>query len=73
MLRKVQEQRVLQFLGLFVGRQDFFLVFLQLGRDVALGVLNRLLADVFGRNLFAVRVGDLDVVAENLIEPDLQG
>ena len=69
---KVQEQRVLQLLGLFVGRKHLLLVFLQLRRDVTLGVLNRLLADVLGGNLFAVGVGDFDVVAENLVEADFQ-
>ena len=52
--------------------EDFFLVFLQLRRDVALGILERLLALVIGGNLAGVGVGDLDVVAEDLIEADLQ-
>ena len=69
---QLQEQRVLQFLGLLVGRQHLLLVFLQLRRDVALGVLDRLLADVVGGDLLAVGVGDLDVVAEHLVEADLQ-
>ena len=69
---KVQEQRVLQFLGLLVGRKDFFLVLFQFRRDVALGVLNGLLADVVGGDFFAVGVGDLDIVAEHLVEPHPQ-
>ena len=54
--------------------QDLVLELLELGRDVALGVLDRLLADVVGRDLAALRlgVGDLDVVAEDLVEADLQ-
>ena len=67
-----QEQFVLQLLRLLVGREHLLLVFLQLGRDVALGVLHRLLADVLRGDLLAVRVGDLDVVAEDLVEADLE-
>ena len=69
---QLEEQLVLQLLRLLVGRQDLLLVLLQLRRDVALGVLDRLLADVVGGDLLAVGVGDLDVVAEDLVEADLQ-
>ena len=48
-LAQLQEQLVLQLLRLLVGREDLLLVFLQLGRDVTLGVLDRLLADVLVR------------------------
>ena len=54
---------------------ELLLVFLQLRRDVALGVLDGLLADVVGRDLAAglgLGVGDLDVIAEHLVEADLQ-
>ena len=67
-----QEQLVLQLLRLLVGREDLLLILLQLGRDVTLGVLHRLLADVLRGDLLAMRVGDLDVVAENLVEADLE-
>ena len=40
-------------------------------RDVALGVLERLLADVVGRHLVAVGVRDFEVVAEHRVEADL--
>ena len=69
---QLHEQLVLQLLRLLVGREHLFFVFLQLRRDVPLGVLDRLLADVFGGNLLAVGVGDLDVVAEHLVEADLE-
>ena len=69
---KLHEQLVFQFLRLFVGREHFFFVFLQLRRDVALGVFDGLLADVIGGNPFAVGVRDLDVIAEHLVEADLQ-
>ena len=69
---QLQEQLVLQLLRLLVGREDLFLVLLQLRRDVALGVLDRLLADVVVGDLLAVGVGDLDVIAEDLVEADLE-
>ena len=52
--------------------EDLLLVLLQLRRDVALGVLERLLALVVGRDLGGVGVRDLDVVAEDLVEADLE-
>ena len=61
--------------GSLLGREDLLLVLLQLRRDVALGVLDRLLADVVGGDLaLALRLGvrDLDVVAEDLVEADLE-
>jgi len=45
---KLQKQGVFQILGFLVGREDFLLVLLQLGRDVSLGVFYGLLADIFG-------------------------
>ena len=69
------EQLVFQLRGSVLGREDLFLVLLQLGRDVTLGVLDRLLADVVGGDL-GVRLGlgvrDLDVIAEDLVEADLE-
>ena len=69
---KLQEQFVFQFLCLLVGRENLFLVFLQFRRDVTLGVFYGLLADVFDGNFFAVCVSNLDVIAENLVETDLE-
>ena len=40
------EQLVFQLVGPVLGAEDFLLVLLQLRRDVPLGVLDRLLADV---------------------------
>src|SRR4029077_16895204 len=48
------------------------LLLLELGRDIALAVDERLLAHVLPRDRLPVRVADLDVVAEHLIEADLQ-
>src|SRR5262245_14030094 len=47
---------------------------LQLLRDVALGVLDRLLARPtrIRWNLLAIAIGDLDVVAEDFVEADLE-
>ena len=55
-----------------LGVEHQRLVFLQLGRDVALGVDQRLFADVVGRDECHVRLRDLDVVAEDLVVADLQ-
>src|SRR5947199_178208 len=63
-----QEQLVLARLALLLGRQDFLLILLQFRRDVALGILQSLLALIVGRDLGGVRVRDLDVVAEDLVE-----
>ncbi len=71
-LAQLQKQLVLHLLRLLVGGQDLLFIFLQLGRDVALGILDRLLADILGGDPLAVRVGDLQVVAEDLVEADLQ-
>ena len=69
---QLQKQLVLQLLRLLVGRQHLLFVLFQLRRDVALGVLDGLLADVLGRDLLAVGVGDFDVIAEDLVEADLR-
>ena len=49
---------------------------LELGSDVPLGVLDRLLADVVAGDVAALGLGlgvrDLDVIAEDLVEADLQ-
>ena len=47
--RSSTKQLVLQLLGLLVGREHLLLVLLQFRRDVTLGVLERLLADVARR------------------------
>ena len=72
LVAKLQEQLVFQVLRLFVGREDFFFVFLQLRRDVTLGVLDRLLADEVVGHLFAMGVGHLQVVAKHLVVADLE-
>jgi hypothetical protein len=59
--------------GVLLGLQDLALERAQLVGDVALGVLGGLLAHELRRQRhLAVRVRDLDVVAEHLVEPDLQ-
>ena len=55
-----------------VGTDHLFLVFLQRRRDVALAARNRLLAVIVGRHRVQIRLGDLDVVAEDAVVADLQ-
>jgi hypothetical protein len=66
------EQFVFQRIGPFFGGQDFFFVFLEFRRNVPLGVLDRLFANVLRRNLFSMDIGDLNVIAEDIIERDLE-
>jgi hypothetical protein len=56
-----------------VRLEDLLLVLLQLGGDEALAPRDRLLADVVVRDGAEVRFADLDVVAEDAVETDLQG
>ena len=51
--------------------QDLALILLELRCDEALGIGQGLLADVVFRDQVQVGVGDLNVVAEDLIVPDL--
>src|SRR5256885_12950622 len=53
-------------------RQRLVLESLQLGRDVALGVLERLAAAVVGGHLGGVGVGDLDVETVHAVVGDAQ-
>ena len=55
--RKRDEQLVFESHGPVVGLADLVLVLLQLGRDVPLGVLDRLLADVVGGDLLSAAPG----------------
>ena len=55
-----------------LGVEDLLLVLLELGREEALGVDQRLLAHVVGRDLGQVGLGHLDVVAEDLVVADLE-
>src|SRR5690606_8083496 len=56
-----------------LGIQDLLLILFELRRDVSLRIDERLLADVVVRDLILARVGDLEVVAEDLVEADLEG
>ena len=57
--------------ALRVEHQRF--LFLERRGDVALAVDQRLLAHILRWDRFPVRVADLDVIAEHLVEADLQG
>ncbi len=69
-----REQLVLQGACPLVGASDLVLKLLELGGEIPLGVLDRLLANVVRGNLDALRlgVGDLDVIAKDLVEANLE-
>ena len=66
------EQFFFQREDLVFGVEDLALVVLQLGRGEALGVDQSLLALVVGGGQVLVGLGDFDVVAEDVVEADLQ-
>ena len=55
-----------------LGAQNFFLELLELGRDVALGIAQRLLASEARGRLGGVDGGEFDVVAEHRVEADFE-
>ena len=71
-LHQLRQQLRLQGVGQLLGLQDGALGLLQLGRVEAGGVDQGLLLLVVGRHLVQVLVGDLEVVAEDLVEAHLQ-
>ena len=71
-LRTSREQLLLERQDLLLGVEHLALVVLQLRRGEALGVGQRLLALVVGRRQVQVGARDLDVVAEDVVEPHLQ-
>ena len=66
------EELGLELLHAVLGAEDLLLPLLQLRREVALGVGQRLLADVVLGHLVEVRLGDLEVVSEDPVEADLE-
>ncbi len=66
------EQLLFQRNRLLFGAEDFVLVLLERRRDVAFLVLERLLADVVGRNFLRLGGGDFEVIAEDAVEADFQ-
>ena len=52
---------------LLLGTQNLLLVFLQLLRDIALGLCQRLLAHPLGRHLVLERVPHLQIIAEHVV------
>src|ERR1700682_4928412 len=69
---ELAEERLLPRHHRALGVEDQRLLLLELGRDVALAVHQGLLAYVLRGDRLAVRMADLEVVAEHLVEPDLQ-
>src|SRR5260370_29934811 len=59
-------------MDLLLGGQHLLLVLLEVRSNVTFGIFERLLALVVGRDFGGVGVSDLDVVAEDLVESDLQ-
>ena len=68
----LREQFPFQREDLFLGIQDFPLVVLQFRRGESLGIHQRLFALVIRRRQVLVGFGDFDVVAEYVIEANLQ-
>ena len=68
----LDEESLLQADGLLLRAQNGFLDLVQLRRHVALAVGQRLLAGIAVRHLIVVRLGDLDVVAEDLVVLNLE-
>ena len=71
-VEQILEEPLFQRQRPFVGRQRLVLEGLQFGRDVALGILQRLAAAVVVRHLGRVGVADLDVEAMHLVVLDLE-
>ena len=69
---QVGKQLVLQHEQPFVGAQNFIFKFLEFGRDVTLAGRQRLLAREGVRHAADIAAADLDIVAENLVEADLE-
>src|SRR5215813_704340 len=66
------EQRLLACKGALLGGERLVLEGLQLGRDVALGILERLPAPIVVRHAFGISVRDFDVEAVNAVVLDLE-
>ena len=65
-------QVYLHLLDTVAGVENHGLVFFKLRREEPLAIDEGLLADIFLRHLLEVGIGDLDVVAENVIEAHFQ-
>ena len=68
----LDEEALLQADGFLLRAQNGFLNLVQLRRHVALAVGQRLLAGIAVRHLIVVRLGDLDVVAKDLVVLNLE-
>ena len=69
---QVQEEFRLPLNPDFFGPQDPGLVILEVRGDEALGVYQGLLADVVGRHQMQVGLGDLQIIAEDLVVAHLE-
>ncbi len=66
------EHLALDFEDLFFGFEDLDFQFLQFGRGEALGVHQSLFALVIGRRQMHIRLGDFQIIAEDVVEADLE-
>ena len=62
----------LELLCFFFGRERLRLEFLQFRRDIALRIHERLLSHIVRRDRELIRIGDLKIVSEDIIEADLE-
>ncbi len=69
---QLAEQLVFQLFRAIERGEHFFLVFLQFGRDIALGVFDGLFANVMRWNLGPMHVRDFKIVAEDFVETNLE-
>ena len=69
---QVLKKLILEMPRPFIRAQNLRFHFLQLGRDEALAADRRLLASVMRRHSREIRFRDLDEIAEDRIEPDLE-
>ena len=72
MVAHLDEQVVLDLDDFFLCAENLRLEFLELFRDVALGVRERLLADVAVGHEVGAAVAHLDIVAEHLVVADFE-
>ena len=71
-LPQSDEKIVFERFGLFLRAENLLLVDFEFLGNIAFGVFERLLADIFRRNFIAVQARYLDIIAENGIKADFE-
>ncbi len=69
---KLRIKFVLKIALILLGIEDLGFVLFEIGRYVALGIGESLLANIIGRHQSLIGIGHFDVIAESLIEVDFQ-